>query len=358
MNEPAAVHLGTRVVGPGAPALIVAELSGNHNGDLGRALAIIDAAAESGADAVKFQTYTPDSLTLDAPQPWFSVQGSNSWDGRRLYDLYTEAMTPWEWMAPLFDRARELGVLAFSTPFDQAAIDLLETFDPPAHKVASFELVDHELLAAVGRTGRPVIASTGLADEVEIDQAVTTLRGAGAAEIVLLHCNSRYPAAVDELDLRTIQDIRDRWQVPVGLSDHTMTDTSAVVAVALGACVLEKHVTLRRSDGGPDASFSLEPDDLARLVGVVREAESALGQVRYGPSPDEVPSLAFRRSLFFVADLPAGSVVERTHVRSVRPGDGLAPIHLPDVLGATLTAAVTRGTPVTWDVLDRDGALR
>lgn len=345
------VMLGNRAVGPGHPVVIVAELSGNHGGSLHRALSIIEAAAAAGVDAVKLQTYTPDSLTIDCDAEWFRVKGGTLWDGQTLYDLYGTAMTPWEWTAPLFERARTLGMLAFSTPFDEAAIGLLERLDPPAHKVASFELVDHDLLRAVASTGRPVIVSTGLAQAEEIDEALAVLQHAGAAEIVVLWCNSAYPADPAELNLRTIPDIADRWDVPVGFSDHTMSSTSAIAAVALGACLIEKHVTLSRSDGGPDSAFSLEPDELRAFVAAIREAEVALGEVRYGPTARERPSLAFRRSLFFVRDLQTGEVIGEQDIRSIRPGHGLAPRHRHEVLGRAVAHDVKRGTPVSWDAL-------
>lgn len=349
------VLLGDRPVGPGHPTLVVAELSGNHRGDLGVALAIVDAAAEAGADAVKLQTYTADSLTLDSPRPWFQIEGT-AWAGRRLHDLYREAMTPWSWTEPLFERARSHGMLAFSTPFDAAALEHLEALDPPAHKVASFELVDHELLRAVAATGRPVIASTGMADAEEIEEAVAVLREAGDGGLVLLRCNSGYPAPTTEMDLRTIGDMQARWGVPVGLSDHTLDTTAATTAVALGAVLLEKHLTLRRDEGGPDAGFSLEPSELAALVTAVRAVEAALGEVRYGPSPAEAASRKLRRSLFFVRDLPAGSTVRDEDIRSVRPAAGLAPKHRDAVLGRRTARAVAAGTPVTWDDLEGAGA--
>lgn len=345
------VLVGGRPVGPGHPALVVAELSGNHRGDLGVALAIVDAAAEAGADAVKLQTYTADSLTLDSPQPWFRIEGT-AWDGRNLHELYREAMTPWEWTEPLFERAAEHGMLAFSTPFDAEALAHLEALDPPAHKVASFELIDHGLLRAVAATGRPVIASTGMADDDEIAEAVDVLRSAGDGGIVLLRCNSGYPAPTTEMDLRTITDMQARWSVPVGLSDHTLDTTAATTAVALGAVLLEKHLTLRRDEGGPDAGFSLEPAELSELIRAVRAVEAALGEVRYGPSPAEEASRRLRRSLFFVRDLPAGATVGADDVRSVRPAAGLAPKHLDAVVGRRTTHPIAAGSPVRWDDLD------
>ncbi len=330
---------------------IVAELSGNHNGDKGRALELIRRAADAGADAVKFQTYTADSLTIDADTDLFRIGAGTPWEDRRLYQLYEEAATPYEWHDDLFTVARECGLVPFSTPFDPAAVDFLEQYDPLVHKIASFELVDLALIRAAAATGRTLVMSTGMATEGEIDDAVTAARAAGAGGVVLLRCNSAYPAPVDQMDLRTIADMRGRWDVPVGLSDHTLGTTVAVTSVALGACMIEKHVTLARSDGGPDASFSLEPGELGDLVVAVREAEAALGAVRYGPTPGETASQVFRRSLFVVADVAAGEQFTEGNVRAIRPGHGLAPKHLPEVLGRTAGTAVRRGTPVSWDLL-------
>ncbi len=330
---------------------IVAELSGNHNGDKGRALELIRRAADAGADAVKFQTYTADSLTIDADTDLFRIGAGTPWEDRRLYQLYEEAATPYEWHDDLFAVARACGLVPFSTPFDPAAVDFLEQYDPLVHKVASFELVDLALIRAAAATGRTLVMSTGMATESEIDDAVAAARAAGAGGVVLLRCNSAYPAPVDQMDLRTIADMRGRWDVPVGLSDHTLGTTVAITSVALGACMIEKHVTLARSDGGPDASFSLEPGELSDLVRAVREAESALGGVRYGPTPGETASQVFRRSLFVVADVAAGEQFTEGNVRAIRPGHGLAPKHLPEVLGRTAGSAVRRGTPLSWDLL-------
>ena len=314
------IRLRDRWIGDGHPALIVAELSGNHNGDLGRALEIVDAAADAGVDAVKLQTYTADSLTIDASTSWFQVGGGTLWDGRTLYELYGEARTPWEWTAPLFERAAQHGLLSFSTPFDATAVEFLEQFDPPAHKVASFELIDPDLLRVVASTGRPILLSTGMAEAREIDEAIETLADAGATEVVTLWCNSSYPARPEELNLRTIEDLAQRTGTLVGFSDHSPSSDAATIAVALGASVIEKHVTLRRSDGGPDSEFSLEPAELAELVRRIRATEASLGAVTYGASPSEQRSLVFRRSLFFVEDIAAGEVVTDSHVRSIRPG--------------------------------------
>ncbi len=330
---------------------IVAELSGNHNGDKQRALELIAMAADAGADAVKFQTYTPDSLTIDADTDAFRIGAGTPWEDRRLYELYGEAATPYEWHDDLFATAEAHGLVPFSTPFDAAAVELLEEYDPLVHKIASFELVDLELIRVAAATGRTLVMSTGMATEDEIDDAVGAAVDAGAGGVVLLRCNSAYPAPPEEMDLRTMADMAARWDVPVGLSDHTLGTTVAVTGVALGACMIEKHVTLARADGGPDASFSLEPDELRQLVAAVREAEASLGGVRYGPTAGEEASRVFRRSLFVVADVAAGEPFTRENVRCIRPGHGLAPKHLDDVLGRRATAAVVRGTPLSWDLV-------
>lgn len=330
---------------------VVAELSGNHNGDKTRALDLIDVAADAGADAVKFQTYTADSLTIDADTDSFRIGAGTPWEDRRLHELYQQAATPYEWHDDLFARATERGLVPFSTPFDAEAVDFLERYEPLVHKIASFELVDLALIRAAAATGRTLIMSTGMATEEEIGDAVDAARDAGAGGLVLLRCNSAYPSPVAEMDLRTIPDMARRWQVPVGLSDHTLGTTVAVTSVALGACMVEKHITLARGDGGPDASFSLEPDELAALVAAIREAEASLGDVRYGPRPGEEASRVFRRSLFVVADVAAGEAYTPANVRCIRPGHGLAPKHLPEVLGRTAAAAVPRGTPLTWDLV-------
>ena len=335
----------------GESVWVVAEISGNHNGDLGRALDLIRMAGEAGADAVKFQTYTADSLTIDADGAEFRIGAGSLWEGRRLHELYQEAATPYEWHDALFVEADRAGLVPFSTPFDAAAVDFLEQYDPLVHKIASFELVDLALVRHAAGTGRTLIMSTGMATVDEIDEAVRTALDGGAGGIVLLRCNSAYPAPVDQMDLHTMVDMAARWEVPVGLSDHSLGTTASVTSVALGACMIEKHVTLARSDGGPDAAFSLEPDELARLVVAVREAEASLGHVRYGPSPGEESSRVFRRSLFVVADIAEGEPFTEDNVRAIRPGHGLAPRHLPEVLGRTAARSVTRGTPMAWDLV-------
>lgn len=346
-----AVMLGDRVVGPGEPTYVIAELSANHHHDLDEAIQIVHAAHEAGADAVKLQTYTPDTMTIDADTPPFVIGEGTLWAGRRLYELYGEAATPWEWHQPLLDAASGLGLHLFSTPFDASAVEFLDAFDPPCFKIASFELVDLPLIREAASRGRTLIMSTGMASEAEIDDAVVTARQGGASGIVLLRCNSSYPAHADEMDLRTIPAMAERWGVPVGLSDHTLGTVTGTTAVALGACVIEKHLILRRSDGGPDAAFSLEPAEFASMVSTVRECEAALGGVRFGPSDSERNSLAFRRSLFVVEDMVAGEVFTAHNVRIIRPADGLAPQHLPEVLGKRATDAVKRGTPLDWDLI-------
>lgn len=351
MNAPE-VQIGGRAVGSDHPVFVIAEVSANHGGDLGRARRLLEIAADAGADAVKLQTYRADSMTIDSPKPHFVAGEGTPWAGRTLYSLYEEAATPYEWFGDLLPVARELGLLLFSTPFDVDALEFLEGFDPPAYKIASFELLDLELIAAASATGKPVIMSTGMASEQEIDEAVQTATSAGAGGVVLLRCNSAYPAPSSEMDLRTIADMQTRWGVPVGLSDHTLDSTSAIAAVALGACVVEKHITERRSDGGPDSSFSLEPAELRDLVTGLRTAETALGAVRYGPSAAERGSVVFRRSLWVTEDVVAGDVATRENVRALRPAGGLPPKRLAQVLGATFTKDVERGTPAADDMFD------
>jgi pseudaminic acid synthase len=345
------VLIGGRPVGRGHPVYVIAEVSANHNQDLERARTLVRVAADAGADAVKLQTYTPDTLTIDSDEAPFRIGGGTLWDGRTLYDLYGEAFTPWEWHEPLRDEARRLGIQCLSSPFDATAVDLLDALDLPALKIASFELVDLELIAHAAATGRPLIMSTGMATVAEIDAAVATARANGDGGVVLLRCNSAYPAPPDEMDLRTIPDMAARWGCPVGLSDHTLGNAASIAAVALGACVVEKHITWSRDEPGPDSAFSLEPAELAALVGDLRAAEAALGAVRYGPTGREQASLAFRRSIFAVADIAEGEPFTRANVRVIRPGHGLAPVHLPEVLGGRAAAPIRRGTPLAWELV-------
>lgn len=344
------IAIAGRKIGPDHEPYVVCELSGNHNGDLGRALRLLDAAAATGADAIKIQTYTPDTITLDHDAPEFRLKGG-LWDGRTLHDLYAEAHTPYEWHGALFERARTLGVTLFSTPFDETAVDLLEGLDCPAYKIASFEAVDLPLIARVAATGKPMILSTGMANLDEIGEAVETARTGGAGGLVLLHCTSAYPAPLKDADVRTAPDLAARFGCVGGLSDHTPGTAASVAAVALGASLIEKHFTLARADGGPDAGFSLEPDEFSALVRDCKAAWAALGQVRYTQAGSEAGNAAFRRSLYVVADLAAGEIVTGDHVRSIRPGFGLAPKHLPDVIGRKAARDLKRGERLRWDML-------
>ena len=339
------IRINGRPIGPGHPPYVIAELSANHDGDLDTALSLIDMAKARGADAVKIQTYRPDTITLDASTPDFVIEGG-LWHGRRLYDLYAEAHTPWEWHPALFERARAQGITLFSSPFDATAVDLLEGLRAPAYKVASFEVVDTPLIRRIAATGKPMLISTGMADADEIGDAVAAARDGGCRELVLLHCVSGYPAPAADYNLATLSDMARRFGVPVGLSDHTLDNATAVAAVALGACVIEKHVTLDRAGGGPDDSFSLEPAELEMLCRDARTAWEAIGAVDYGRKTSERGNVQFRRSLYFVRDLPAGATVPPDAVRSVRPGHGLPPGRLDDVIGARLARAVRAATPV------------
>lgn len=345
------VTIDGRVIGPDCEPYVICELSGNHNGSLDRALALVDAAADTGCDAIKLQTYTPDTLTIDCDRPEFRITGG-PWGGRTLYDLYREAHTPFEWHEALFARARQRGTTLFSTPFDETAVALLEDLGAPAYKIASFEAVDLALIAAVARTGKPMIISTGMADLEEIGEAVRTARANGGEEIVLLHCVSAYPAPVEEANLATIEDLSRAFDCVAGLSDHTPGVAVAVAAVARGASVIEKHFTLARSDGGPDAAFSLEPAEFARLVRECKDAWRAIGSAGYELKGSERGSVVFRRSLFIVRDVRAGQVLGPEHVRAIRPGYGLAPKHLDAVIGRTAVRDLERGEALDWDMLE------
>lgn len=344
-------EISGRPIGPGHPTYIIAEVSANHGQNIETAKRIIEGAAAAGADAVKLQTYRPDTITLDLHEPPFIVEGGLLWDGASLHDLYADAMTPWEWHQELFDLANSLGMQAFSSPFDPTAVQFLEDLNVPAYKIASFEIIDHGLIELVSRTGKPVIISTGMAALNEIEDAVRVATEAGVQGLALLRCNSGYPAAPEEMDLNTIADMQERFQVPIGLSDHTLGHLASVAGVAMGAAILEKHVTLERSDGGPDAAFSLEQEELAALVSDVREIEALSGSVRYGPSEREVASRSLRRSLFVVEDVIAGEAVTTENVRSIRPGNGMHPGELPNVIGQTFKSDARRGTPLTRELL-------
>lgn len=345
------VSIAGRRIGPGEPPYVVAELSGNHNGDIGRALALIDAAKAAGADAVKLQTYTADTITIDHDGPDFRIKGG-LWDGRRLYELYQEAHTPWDWHPRLFEHARAIGIEIFSSPFDPTAVELLAGLGAPAYKIASFELVDLPLIELCARTGKPLIMSTGLASPQEIAEAVEAARGSGDGGVILLHCTSAYPAPASDMNLRTLQHLAEQHGVVVGLSDHTLGLASSVAAVALGACFIEKHFTLSRAEGGVDSGFSLEPEELARLTAETREAWLALGEVRYDDVPSEAASRDHRRSLYVVADVAAGEALTPSNVRSIRPGKGMAPKHLPEVLTRRASRDLRRGSPLDWSMLD------
>ncbi|GAB6037198.1 pseudaminic acid synthase [Fundidesulfovibrio butyratiphilus] len=340
-----------RPIGPGHPVYVVAEISANHRQDKERAAELIRVAKECGADAVKLQTYTPDTITLDCDTLPFRISGT-LWDGRTLHELYGEAFTPWEWQPELKRLADDLAIPLFSTPFDETAVDFLETLDVPAYKVASFELVDIPLLRKIGNTGKPVIASTGMATLAEIDEAVRTLRGAGCPDLCLLRCVSAYPSPANEMHLRTIPHMAEAFGVVSGLSDHTLGIAVPVAATAVGARVIEKHFCLRRADGGPDAAFSLEPRELADMVRAVREAEEALGSVRYEPTDQEKQSRVFRRSLFVAKDIGAGEIFTPENVRSVRPAHGLHTRYYDDILGKRAARDIAMGTPLAWDMVE------
>ena len=341
-----------RPIGPGHPTYIIAEMSGNHNQSLDRAVQILEAAAQTGADAVKLQTYTPDTLTIDCENEYFQIGKGTVWQGRKLYDLYGEASTPWEWQPQLKRIADDLGVDLFSTPFDATAVDFLEGMAVPAYKIASFEVVDLALLARVAQTGKPIIMSTGMANLEEIDDAVGVIHSQGNEQLALLKCTSAYPTPPSEMNLHTIPHLAERYQLPVGLSDHTLDNVVPVTAVALGACIIENHFTLSRQEGGPDSTFSLEPHEFRAMVDAVRTTEAALGKVNYEVTESEVASRVFRRSLFVVQDMQPGDVFTEQNVRSIRPGYGLAPKYLADVLGRTATCPVPRGTPLSWEIVD------
>lgn len=340
-----------RRIGPEEPPYIICELSANHNGSLERALAMVDAAAATGADAIKIQTYTPDTITIDFDGPGFLIEGG-TWHGRQLYDLYKEAYTPYEWHAALFVRAKALGITIFSTPFDDTAIELLSGLDAPAYKIASFEIVDLPLIARVAKLGKPMIISTGMANLGEISEAVNTARDNGCKELLLLHCVSSYPAAVEDANVRTVPHLGQAFGTLAGLSDHTPGSAASVASVVLGGVAIEKHFTLARSDGGPDASFSLEPHEFKALVEDCRNAWAAMGKVSYDLLGSERGSIVFRRSLYAVADIAEGETFTSANVRSIRPGNGLAPKFLPAILGRKATRQITRGTPLAQDLID------
>jgi N-acetylneuraminate synthase len=342
------VEIAGRKIGPEYEPYVICELSGNHNGNLDRAVQLLEAAAATGADAIKLQTYTPDTITIDHDGPGFRIEGG-LWDGRTLYELYGQAQTPFEWHEHLFDRARELGVTLFSTPFDESAVDLLEELAAPAYKIASFEAIDLPLIRYVAAKRKPIIISTGMANLDEIGEAVRAARENGCEEIVLLHCVSSYPAPDEQSNVRTVPDLAERFGVISGLSDHTFGSAVAVASIALGGSVVEKHFTLRRADGGPDSAFSLEPDEFKTLVDDCKRAWRALGQATYDLQGCERGSLAFRRSIYVVKDVAEGTELTGENVRSIRPGYGLAPKYLPEVLGRRAARDLKRGQPLSLE---------
>lgn len=342
------IEIAGRAIGPSESPYVIAELSANHNGRLETAMQIITEAKLAGADAVKIQTYKPDTITLNATHEDFVIRGG-LWDGRTLYDLYAEAHMPWEWHAPLFEHADKIGIPLFSSPFDQTAVDLLEDLNAPAYKIASFEAIDLPLIQYVARTGKPMIISTGMANADEIQEAIDAARSGGCTQLAILHCVSGYPAPASEYNLRTIPDMMQRFGLVTGLSDHTLDNTTAIASVALGASLIEKHFTLDRKGGGPDDSFSLEPADLRALCEGARTAWQALGRADYSRQPSEQANAQFRRSLYFVRDLQAGAVIQPEDVRSVRPGYGLAPKYLDQVIGQKTVRAIQAATPVHWE---------
>jgi pseudaminic acid synthase len=349
------MRIAQRELGAGHPPFIVAEMSGNHNQSLDRALEIVDAAAKAGAHALKIQTYTADTMTLDISEREFFISDDKSlWQGKSLYHLYQEAHTPWDWHKPIFERCRKHGMIGFSSPFDATAVDFLESLNVPCYKIASFENTDIPLIRKVARTGKPVIISTGMATEGELAESVAAARDAGCTDLVLLKCTSTYPASPENTNIVTIPDLRERFGCVVGLSDHTMGIGVSVASVTLGAALIEKHFTLRRADGGVDSTFSLEPAELQMLVTESERAWQALGKVSYGPSGKERDSMAFRRSLYVVEDVKAGDLFTPQNLRAIRPGLGLAPKWLDSVVGKRALKDASKGTPLSWELVNRD----
>jgi pseudaminic acid synthase len=345
------ISINGRVIGCGHPVYIVAEMSANHNHSYDHAEAIIRAAKEAGADAVKLQTYSPETMTIDCENEYFKIGKGTIWEGRNLYELYDEAYTPWEWQPKLIKLAEKIDIHCFSTPFDPTAVDFLENLEIPAYKVASFELVDLPLLKKIAQTGKPVIMSTGMASLAEIDEAVNTLRQCGCKELALLKCSSAYPALPEEMNLRTISHLSQAYDVPVGLSDHTLGYEVSIAAVSLGASIIEKHFTISREIKGPDSAFSLEPGEFNQMVNAIRNVEKALGKVKYETAEKEQNSKVFRRSLFVVENIKSGEDFTLKNVRVIRPGFGLHPRHLDDILGRRAKMDIERGTPLNWNLI-------
>ncbi len=346
------VEISDRIIGKEAPPFIVAEMSGNHNQSLERALRIVEAAKKAGCHGLKIQTYTADTMTLDSDRDEFQVKDEGSpWTGRSLHALYRRAYTPWEWHAPIFDRCKELGMIGFSTPFDESAVAFLESLDAPVYKIASFENTDLPLIETAARTGKPIMISTGMASAAELDEAVQTARKNGRGDVILLKCTSSYPSDPEESNLRTIPHLEDLFDVICGLSDHTPGIGVAMAGVALGACVIEKHFTLSRADGGVDSAFSMEPDEMKLLVDESVKAHRSLGKIHYGPTAKEKKSLRYRRSLFAVASIRKGAKFTTENIRRIRPGHGLAPRYYQTVLGRTAALDIRRGAPIRWECI-------
>jgi pseudaminic acid synthase len=344
------INISGRQIGIGHSPYIIAEMSANHNGDISNAYKIIDMAKAAGADCVKLQTYHPDTITMDMNTPEFMIE-SGLWNGQSLYELYKGAHMPWEWHQPLFDYAKKVGITIFSSPFDNTAVDLLEDLNTPAYKIASFEAIDLPLIKYVAQTGKPMIISTGMADTEEIQEAIEAAREGGCKELAILHCVSGYPAPAADYNLRTLVDMRQKFGLVTGLSDHTIDNTTAITSVALGASIIEKHVTLNRNGGGPDDSFSLESKELTELCVGANTAWEALGQVDYGRKSSEQANVKFRRSLYFVKDIKEGEVITKEHVKSIRPGYGLAPKYMKEIIGKKTTSAIRRGNPVSFELV-------
>ena len=345
------ISINGRTIGPDYSPYIIAEMSANHNGSINNSFELIKRAKQSGADAVKIQTYRPDTITLDCDSPDFQIN-DGLWAGRTLYELYSWAHTPWEWHKPLFDYARKIGITIFSSPFDSSAVDLLEDLNAPAYKIASFEAVDTQLIKYAASTGKPLIISTGMADAEEIEEAIEAAKEGGCKDLAILHCVSGYPADPSDYNLHTVLDMKERFKLVTGLSDHTLSNVTAIASVALGVSIIEKHFTLDRSGGGPDDSFSLEPKDLKALCVDSETAWSSLGRINYGRKASEETNVKFRRSLYFVDDMQAGEVITRSSLRSVRPGYGLAPKHFEDLIGRSVVRQVSKNTAATWEDVD------
>ena len=342
------ISINDRKIGPNFCPYIIAEMSANHNGSIDNAFKIIDIAKASGADAVKLQTYHPDTITMNMSTPEFIINGG-LWDGQSLYELYESAFMPWEWHKPLFDHAKKRDITIFSSPFDSTAVDLLEDLNAPAYKIASFEAIDLPLIEYVAKTGKPMIISTGMADSEEIEEAILTAQQSGCKQLAILHCVSGYPAPADDYNLNTLTDMRKKFGLVTGLSDHTTDNITAITSIALGASIIEKHVTLDKNGGGPDDSFSLEPEDLKQLCIGAKNAWSALGKVDYSKKTSEKENAKFRRSLYFIKDIDQGEVISEEHIKSIRPGYGLAPKHYKEIIGKTTSQKILLGTAVSWD---------